>query len=598
MGVPNTKDTNLRHYICGVPMSRFVALTVLAVCLPSTGASEPLELTVSPVTTFITKPLDENSLPDYRAAWLERLRRHKVPASQNGAVLFWQTVGLAGVEEPHRHAFCQELGMSMPPEVGRLETRYSPAVSRAVAIWCLQQSGIEVDDESFDAYEQANPAAAIDAQLWPSTLDSIFAKLSFSASNVPPLTAWLERNTAKLDRVVASLDKPSWYDPPPSLCATGEYDALTLGLPTMEMRDVVESLAMRARISISSGNLVSATNDLAAIQRLSKVCPPDLYVDILVANGATMLEASPVELQLAEHPRATDEVLRRLQSHHALVAPSSAIPKTLRGGERLYTLNYCLALLQESTATVESLKAGLSVADASSQQLVDLLDELLAHPVDGDHFLAAMNQHLSVLEATVANGDTRRVLAALKQQQDELAAVDVPPRDAIKKLSPAERAQVLQHALIAHNLTSLPMLVTAEARHMVHDQLMHLAMALARYRLRHGDYPAELVALVPKMVPSIPRDAFGNESFGYHRKDGGYLLYSYGLNGSDDGGSSNDLNVLKGYCVGKYDPQIRELLGDETPGRGMLKGYIPVQYDDVSIRLPLVRISLPTGRNE
>lgn len=63
------------------------------------------------------------------------------------------------------------------------------------------------------------------------------------------------------------------------------------------------------------------------------------------------------------------------------------------------------------------------------------------------------------------------------------------------------------------------------------------AIALKRYQLRHGDYPADLTALVPEFVPSVPRDPVDGHPLRYRRNtDGTFLLYSVGENGKDDGG--------------------------------------------------------------
>jgi len=63
------------------------------------------------------------------------------------------------------------------------------------------------------------------------------------------------------------------------------------------------------------------------------------------------------------------------------------------------------------------------------------------------------------------------------------------------------------------------------------------AVALERYRLRHGEWPTNLVALVPEFMKEVPRDWMSGEALCYRRNhDGSYLLYSVGLDGQDDGG--------------------------------------------------------------
>lgn len=67
-------------------------------------------------------------------------------------------------------------------------------------------------------------------------------------------------------------------------------------------------------------------------------------------------------------------------------------------------------------------------------------------------------------------------------------------------------------------------------------ELTRLTFALAAYRVDHGAYPLHLADLKPKYVPEIPKDIF-NDAEPHYRQDGnGFLLYSVGKNGKDDGG--------------------------------------------------------------
>lgn len=69
-------------------------------------------------------------------------------------------------------------------------------------------------------------------------------------------------------------------------------------------------------------------------------------------------------------------------------------------------------------------------------------------------------------------------------------------------------------------------------------RLTTTAIALARYRLRHGNYPPDLNALVPDLLPAAPRDPADGAPLRYRRAgENGYLLYSVGEDLVDDGGS-------------------------------------------------------------
>lgn len=82
-----------------------------------------------------------------------------------------------------------------------------------------------------------------------------------------------------------------------------------------------------------------------------------------------------------------------------------------------------------------------------------------------------------------------------------------------------------------------------------HDQYeqgrvgLRLIIAIERYRARSGHYPVSLSDLAPTILSELPMDSYTGQAFGYRRfgagedPDGrGYLLYSFGLDGKDDGG--------------------------------------------------------------
>jgi hypothetical protein len=65
---------------------------------------------------------------------------------------------------------------------------------------------------------------------------------------------------------------------------------------------------------------------------------------------------------------------------------------------------------------------------------------------------------------------------------------------------------------------------------------LHLAFALAAYRSDNGRYPAKLDELAPKYLAAVPGDLFSGKALVYRPDEKGYLLYSVGVNGRDEGG--------------------------------------------------------------
>ena len=69
---------------------------------------------------------------------------------------------------------------------------------------------------------------------------------------------------------------------------------------------------------------------------------------------------------------------------------------------------------------------------------------------------------------------------------------------------------------------------------------LSIAFALAAYRSDHVTYAHKLNDLVPNYVSSLPNDIFSGTALKYRQSGKGYLLYSVGINGKDEGGHSYD----------------------------------------------------------
>jgi hypothetical protein len=66
------------------------------------------------------------------------------------------------------------------------------------------------------------------------------------------------------------------------------------------------------------------------------------------------------------------------------------------------------------------------------------------------------------------------------------------------------------------------------------------AIAVERFRRRHGRLPKRLDELVPDLLPAVPKDPFTGDPLHYAAGGGFYLVYSVGPDGKDNGGTGDD----------------------------------------------------------
>ena len=78
--------------------------------------------------------------------------------------------------------------------------------------------------------------------------------------------------------------------------------------------------------------------------------------------------------------------------------------------------------------------------------------------------------------------------------------------------------------------------------------MLIIELLLENYREEKGRYPASLEGLLPADRPKVYQDPFASkQSFKYRTTSDGFLLYSVGENGVDDGG---DFQPIQGSIVG------------------------------------------------
>jgi hypothetical protein len=68
-------------------------------------------------------------------------------------------------------------------------------------------------------------------------------------------------------------------------------------------------------------------------------------------------------------------------------------------------------------------------------------------------------------------------------------------------------------------------------------------LAAERYRRLHGDWPASLDQLAPDLISAVPTDPFTDDPLLYRRLADGVVIYSVGLDGEDNGGNVDVVNV-------------------------------------------------------
>lgn len=488
-----------------------LAIVLLVVTCNRTGSG--VRVTISKETTYITKPLRPDGYPDYVAALNEQFSRGVTPEN-NSAVLFWQAVGPSEIPSDCREKYFHMLGIEPLPETGDYFVTSHAHIAAQVAH--------RTDNFEEKLREQ---------------LEQVM-KRPWSKREFPVWAEWLAVNDKPLALLVEASKRPRRYDP-----LIGEM-AIGVLLPGPQAsRDVARSLVARAMLRTREGKVEEAWQDLLACHRLAR----------LVGQGPTIVEglvaitldgiARRGDARLLESDKLTTARIAGIRKDLASLPPIPKMANQIDQAERLLFLDCVATIARKGPGSLSDIFGG---SKESKGMVESTITSLGVACVDWDISLRMGNMWYDRLveasrrpthrERKETNEKVNEAIRELAQSVKDLKSLGLSlftgPRQAI-----SER---VGRILVGLLLPAVSAAVEAEDRSLMETQLTDLAFALAAYRVDHGSYPAKLADLVPKYVSAVPKDMFNEAELHYKRQSGGYLLYSVGPNGIDDGGKYSD----------------------------------------------------------
>ena len=134
----------------------------------------------------------------------------------------------------------------------------------------------------------------------------------------------------------------------------------------------------------------------------------------------------------------------------------------------------------------------------------------------------------------------RDLLYYLQTMQTNIAFASLqPPQSLLVTNFQNKMYEELKHKYCILSTLLLPALgnaVIREADGLANVRNAQTAVAIERFRLMHGQIPDSLNDLVPQFLPAVPNDPFDGQPLHYHQLEKGYVIYSVGRDGQDNGG--------------------------------------------------------------
>jgi len=127
----------------------------------------------------------------------------------------------------------------------------------------------------------------------------------------------------------------------------------------------------------------------------------------------------------------------------------------------------------------------------------------------------------------------------LDLMNDYMKAIQLPPQqrqeaaDAVDaRFDKTSRIHVLLHVI----MPALSRATTIDVRNIAQLHTALAGIAVQRYRLATDNLPDTLAELTPTYLDAVPKDPFDGEELRYKKLETGFVVYSIGEDGNDDGG--------------------------------------------------------------
>jgi hypothetical protein len=544
-------------------------LFVAWLCWQLFGPNPPI--IVSRETTYITKPLGPDGLPDYKQYLLDNYHAG-VTAENNATVLLWQALGIdsdsASPEDLQAQA--NELGMQqVPAERDVLSPLFGQANRQAIADWLNNRKNLRNDDgQEITNTDEVIYDVVDEAMEHP-----------WTSMQVPPLADWLRKNQKQIDLLVEASDRERWYWPLETYGNEGARQAFLFPVNSYSLiREAARVLMLRSMWHLGESRTDEAWRDVSAIFRLAHlISQQGILTDELVGIAIQGM-AGESFLPLIGNESLSVNQARNFQKELEAQPDFAYMVDSFEKSERVWLLS---VLVLSSEGGIGDFLSGLGKGR-------DLICKPLNFiSVDWNVVLSHVNKSYDDIAAASRNPDWNRRQSGFEQLEDELSGFQdrsaSPLAWAAALFSERKRSELFAGMVASELICPFTAAKHGEDRANTELTLIRLTAALALYRAEHGEYPESLDALVPEVLLELPVDLYHEKPFIYQRDGAGYLLYSTGPNGQDDGGSNHLMSILAGRDAWDLNEFEQE----------QFEQQIPADADDIAIRVPPPPFKLP-----
>ena len=323
----------------------------------------------------------------------------------------------------------------------------------------------------------------------------------------------------------------------------GVADLVFTNMYLGESKRAAQRLETGALCDLHRGNTASALKHLRAMLALTKALRDEQLVISELVRIAIAQMAVPVTWELLQSTNLTGEQLAELQQDWMSL-------DFIHGDENAMAMERVTGRITTAKwrgsnsplqGYIETL-AGLGLSNQEEETALDKL-EVKAKIFWWRHWwsypdeLRELKSYDVFLNAARFTETNYSFQTAIANQRNELVAMklNMTNEESDIFLNPVKADF---HSLLSRDVMSMSAVFDKVMKVEAAKQVAITAIALKRYQLKHGNYPPDLITIVPEILSTVPLDPVDGQPLRYRPiADGTFLLYSVGENGKDDGGN-------------------------------------------------------------
>ncbi len=362
----------------------------------------------------------------------------------------------------------------------------------------------------------------------------------WKAADSAVMATWLGANEKPLDALREAVKLPHYYNPLiPLRGEKGSKGLLTAPLPGVPLcREAAVAFACRAMLNLEQ-KPDEAWQDLLACHRLARQ----------VGRGGTLIEsmgglaieqiACRAEIAYLNSAGRDAGAVERCLRDLAALPPMAPVADKIDLYERFMFLDAVSQFRRQGSVFLHAFAEPGNQQNQLTDWVLEGVDWVPAAERGNKWFDRLVSGTREPIRANRLRSlaQVRTDLGALRAEATDFGRVTQMLRDG--NYSGKAKGEAIGDILITLMLPAAHKVVDAEDRAQQLFDTVAVGYAVVWYQRLNGRYPDSLAPLAPNYLTTVPGDLFSGKGLIYQPGANGFLLYSVGANGTDEGGRWN-----------------------------------------------------------